>query len=348
MVKIKDFLAKLHGSSIFRKLFVTMTIMAALIVLIVGLYYTLFSGSHPSGLPGALHRKFLIAMIVMILFLVLGAHLLIRSTLRPIQWLRRGVDEIAAGNLALEIPVRAQDELGALTVAFNAMIRRIRETLKAQEQLLLNVSHELRSPITRMKLALEFIPAGDKKQQIAADLAEMESLIAEILEMERLRNSHGQLDIKPENLSRLVRDVVRTYQELPPGVIISNLPDDITVAIDAGRIRTVLQNLLENAIKYSLADSRAIEVFMEDHGETVALVVQDNGPGIPAEEMKNVFEPFYRLDRSRSKKTGGYGLGLSICQKIVAAHDGQIALQPGPDRGLIARVTLAKTPPKAD
>ncbi len=119
--------------------------------------------------------------------------------------------------------MRTSDELGALTVAFNAMIRRIRDTLKAQDQLLLNVSHELRSPITRMKLALEFIPASDKKRQIAADLAEMESMISELLEMERLRNSNGRLELKPENLSRLVRDVARAYHDRPPGVIISAL-----------------------------------------------------------------------------------------------------------------------------
>ncbi len=116
----------------------------------------------------------------------------------------------------------------------------------------------------------------------------------------------------------------------------------MTVAIDAGRMRTVLQNLLENAIKYSLPDSRAVELSLEDHGETVELAVRDNGPGIPAEELENVFEPFYRLDRSRSKKTGGYGLGLSISRKIVAAHNGRITLQPNPGRGLIARITLAK------
>ena len=145
-MKPESFLAKLHGSSIFRKLFVTMTIMAALIVLLVGLYYTLFSGLRPSGLTATIHRKFLIAMIVVILFLVFCAHLLIRYTLRPIKWLRKGVDEISAGNLALEIPVRTSDELGALTEAFNAMIRRIRDTLKAQDQLLLNVSHGCARP----------------------------------------------------------------------------------------------------------------------------------------------------------------------------------------------------------
>jgi signal transduction histidine kinase len=347
-VRVKSFTAKLHGSSIFRKLFVTMTIMAALIVLIVGLYYTLFSDWHQSGLTGALHRKFLIAMIVVIFFLVFGAHLLIRYTLRPIKWLRQGVDEIAAGSLALEIPVRARDELGALTIAFNAMIRRIRDTLSAQEQLLLDISHELRSPITRMKLALEFMPAGDKREKIAGDLAEMETLLAEILEMERLRNGLERLDIKPENLSQLMQDLAHDYQELPPGVVYSSPADDVNADIDAGRLRTVLQNLLENAIKYSLPDSRAVELSLEDHGEAVALVVRDNGLGIPAEELKNVFEPFYRLDRSRSKKTGGYGLGLSICRKIVAAHNGSITLQPNSDRGLVARVTLPKTRKKAD
>jgi signal transduction histidine kinase len=125
--------------------------------------------------------------------------------------------------------------------------------------------------------------------------------------------------------------------------VVSN-PGAIPVDIDTEQVRKVLRNLLENAVKYSLPDSRAVEVSAAQNGEHVVIRVTDDGPGIPDRDMANLFEPFYRIDRSRSKKTGGYGLGLSIARRIVEAHGGTIAAENNVRRGASFVVTLPKPP----
>jgi signal transduction histidine kinase len=116
----------------------------------------------------------------------------------------------------------------------------------------------------------------------------------------------------------------------------------VFVAVDAERIRTVFRNLLENAVKYSLPDSRPIEVSATQDRDTVVIRVTDDGPGIPEDDKTTLFEPFFRVDRSRSKKTGGYGLGLSISKRIVEAHGGTIAAENNATRGALFTVRLPK------
>jgi signal transduction histidine kinase len=135
---------------------------------------------------------------------------------------------------------------------------------------------------------------------------------------------------------------VESVQNRPPGVQVVATSQEIPVAIDAQKIRMVLRNLLENAVKYSLPDSRAVEVSAAHNGERVIIRVTDDGPGIPERDMASLFEPFFRVDRSRSKKTGGYGLGLSISKRIVEAHGGTIAVENHLNRGASFVVTLPK------
>ena len=125
-------------------------------------------------------------------------------------------------------------------------------------------------------------------------------------------------------------------------VRVASTTPEILVEIDADRIRTVIRNLLENAIKYSLPDSRAVEVSAAQNGEYVVIRVTDDGPGIPEGDIPSLFEPFFRVDRSRSKKTSGYGLGLSISQHIVEAHGGTIAVENNVNRGTSFLVRLPK------
>jgi len=125
-------------------------------------------------------------------------------------------------------------------------------------------------------------------------------------------------------------------------VRVASTTPEILVEIDADRIRTVIRNLLENAIKYSLPDSRAVEVSAAQNGEYVVIRVTDDGPGIPEGDIPSLFEPFFRVDRSRSKKASGYGLGLSISQHIVEAHGGTIAVENNVNRGTSFLVRLPK------
>ncbi|MFY9826551.1 MAG: HAMP domain-containing sensor histidine kinase [Thermoanaerobaculia bacterium] len=271
--------------------------------------------------------------------IILLAYLVLRRSLRPLRALHEGVARLSEGQLDVTVPSRTRDEFGALAEAFNRMVSRISEMVRARDQLLLDVSHELRSPLTRVKVALALLPEGDKRRRIDADVAEMEAMIAELLELERLREGRG-LRRETLDLAALLREVVERYQDRPPGVRFAAAAPEIWMEVDGEKIRAVLQNLLENAVKYSLPDSRPIEVTVAADGEAVVLRVADDGPGLPEGDIPNLFEPFFRVDRSRSKKSGGYGLGLSICKRIVEAHGGRIEAANRAGRGAELTITL--------
>jgi signal transduction histidine kinase len=189
-----------------------------------------------------------------------------------------------------------------------------------------------------MKVAIELLPQSQQRAGIAADIDEMERMIAELLELERLRG--GRLSPQRQDLMPILRDIERSFGNRTPGVRLVSTSPELRLDIDADRVRTVLRNLLENAMKYSLPDSRPIEVSAVQNGGHVIIRVTDDGPGIPESDVANLFEPFFRVDRSRSKKTGGYGLGLSISKRIVEAHGGTIGVENRAPRGASFVVTL--------
>jgi signal transduction histidine kinase len=282
------------------------------------------------------HHKLLWLLLGLMVGVVFAAHVVLRRALRPLRSLHDGVARLSEGDLEVVLPSRTRDEFGDLTDAFNRMAQRVRDMVRARDQLLLDVSHELRSPLTRIKVALALSSDGEKKARMAADVAEMEAMITELLELERLRDGPG-IRTRREDLVAMLRAVA---QEFPghPGIRVGTSAPEIPLEIDAERVRSVLRNLLENAVKYSLPDSRPIEVSTLADGEWVVVRVTDDGPGIPEEDIGRVFEPFFRVDRSRSKRSGGYGLGLSICRRIMQAHGGDVSAANNSGRG--ARFTL--------
>src|ERR1051325_9798983 len=213
------------------------------------------------------------------------------------------------------------------------MVGRVREMIRARDQLLLDVSHELRSPLTRMRVAIELLPDGAARDGMIADVAAMDAMIAELLELERLRDGRG-MRIARIDLAPIVRDVAAAF----PGVRVV-IPATLPIDADADKMHIVVRNLVENAVKYSLPDSAPVEVSAAIDDEHVVIRVSDDGAGVPEEAREAVFEPFFRVDRSRAKSSG-YGLGLSICKRIVSAHGGTIAMQPNAGRGTTFIVTL--------
>jgi signal transduction histidine kinase len=280
-------------------------------------------------------------LLLLMSVVVFAAHSFLKRLLLPLRWLGDGVRGLSDGHLDVVVPKRSADEFGALTDAFNRMVGRVKDMIRSRDQLLLDVSHELRSPLTRLKVALELVADPDMKARMAADLAEMEIMIGELLELERLRNGRG-ISTARQNVVPLLDELARNYEDRPPSVRVAPTSPEILVDIDADRIRTVIRNLLENAVKYSLPDSRPVEVSATQNGQSVVIRVTDDGPGIPECDRRSLFEPFFRVDRSRSKKTGGYGLGLSIAKRIVEAHGGTIAAENNANRGASFVVTLPK------
>jgi signal transduction histidine kinase len=274
-----------------------------------------------------------------LLFLVGVVYAVQVSQLRPLRWLKEGVDKVSEGDLSTRVPVVRMDEIGQVGRAFNRMTGRVEQMLNDHDRLMADVSHELRSPLARMKVALEMMPEGDKRDQIAADIREMEALTSALLERERIKNraSHPQHDAF--DLVAQVRELVASFGDSKPGVIVSSAPDSLSIQADQALIKVLLHNLVDNAVKFSLDESAAVEVRVESDGEHVTITVEDDGPGIPADQAEKVLEPFVKLDPSRGHRNG-YGLGLNLCQRIVQAHKGKLLIEQRQSRGTRVLVRL--------
>lgn len=264
------------------------------------------------------------------------AYLAMRWLLKPVRWLHEGVGQVASGNLDHRVPENRSDQLGDLANAFNQMTDRIRNMLKDRDQLLLDVSHELRTPLTRVKVALEFVPDGRAKGTIREELVEMEAMVTAILEEARLR--HGKIALQPVDITELLQGVIDEFEKRRP--LIETEMDTAAGAIKAAPdlLKIVFRNTIDNALKYSEPDGAPVTVrVIQTDSETVVSII-DRGSGIPPDELPRIFEPFYRVDKSRSRNTGGYGIGLSLCKTIIDAHNGKIEVDSSPGKGTEVRL----------
>jgi len=264
-------------------------------------------------------------MSVVFMAILAGAYFYIRRVLKPIRLLKEGVEKVGTGDLAHRVPLGRDNELRDLASAFNRMTGRLEALLMIKEQLLLDVSHELRSPLTRMKVGLEFLPEGETRTSLTEDIHEMERMITEILEAARIRKSVASLNLTRIKAADLIRIVIPDFENRPPGVVLKNLLEN-ELMLDAEKIETVLRNILDNALKYSAPDGAPVVVSMEMKNRYLTIIIADEGIGIPADALPFIFEPFYRADNSRTRKTGGYGLGLSLCKTIMTAHNAEIEI----------------------
>jgi signal transduction histidine kinase len=290
-------------------------------------------------------KRLPVIFFALLTLLLVLAYFAIRRILRPVRWLQEGVQQVGTGNLDHRVSLTRAGEFRDLAESFNTMAERVGEMMQAKERLLLDVSHELRSPITRMKVALEFMEEGKVKESIREDLKEMERMVSDILETYRRFKEPGALNLKRVDLAELIDDVASGFGGRPPGVDVSQITEHVNLRVDVEKIKTVLQNVIVNGLKYSEDDADPVVVSLKRQASHALIEIQDHGIGIPEEALPYVFEPFYRVDVSRSRKTGGYGLGLSLCKAIIEAHGGRIEIRSELGRG--STVSLYLTfPPK--
>ncbi len=276
------------------------------------------------------------ALLVGLVGLILGGgYAVARWLFRPLNWLTAGVGEVAKGHFDYRVPIRSSDEFGRLTESFNEMAKKVREMIRTRDRLLLDVSHELRSPLTRMKLAVEFVQEESTKEKLQQEIRELESMVTELLESERLDSETGGLTRTVTDLIPMVKEIVESYASGDPAVHLVSAPEHIFLPMDHQRVHMAIRNLVENAVKYSRPEYGPVTIQVEQKNDSVFVSVQDHGPGIPQEEHVRIFEPFYRVDPSRNRNTGGYGLGLSLVRKVMVAHGGEVLLQSELDRGSI-------------
>jgi signal transduction histidine kinase len=274
-----------------------------------------------------------ILLLVLVSLILAVAYFSLRRILKPLAWLKQGVLAVGHGNLDHHVPLQRADEFRDLAQAFNEMAERIQEMLHARERLMLDLSHELRSPLTRLKVALELLPEDPARDSIRQDVAEMEAMTAAILENARIRYQQGELHREPMDLGPLVDGSIGEFANQPPGVRIVAMSSGNICRIHPELIRTVMRNLLANAVRHSPIGSPPIEVHLEQHPPFAVVRITDHGIGIAPENLPRIFDPFFRADPSRSRLSGGYGLGLSLCQTIVEAHAGKIEVQSESGRG---------------
>lgn len=268
------------------------------------------------------------------LLLVLAAYLAVRWLFRPVATIRAGAAYIGAGHFGHRIRTRREDELGELADDINSMAGKVEGMLDAKRQLLLGVSHELRSPISRMTLGLALLDDNPGTQALRHDLQEMRSIVETLLDAERLQSPHTALQLQDVAPDALVRDLVQEYFADEPRLHL-RLEESAPAQMDPVRVQLMLKNLISNALRYSAPEDGPVEVQVVRDGDWLEFHVRDHGPGIPPDQRAGLGEPFYRPDASRARETGGTGLGLYLARQVARAHGGELLLRDVEGRGAL-------------
>ncbi|OGR16357.1 MAG: hypothetical protein A2X81_13205 [Desulfobacterales bacterium GWB2_56_26] len=284
------------------------------------------------------HLHLLALIIIAVIFT--GAYFLIRRILAPLATLHDATRKIAQGDLGHAVQVSGNGELAKLADSFNDMVRRLREMIAAKEQLLRDVSHELRSPLTRIKVLLEMVEPRERAEQIASDIRELEELITGILETARDVHNLDRLKMEEVDLRELVAEVIDRQGIRAQEVELAGPEGSVRVRLDRHLFTRVIDNLLVNALTHGQPADGPVRVRVAEENGSVLLAVTDSGPGIAEQDLPHLMEPFYRADKSRSREKSGFGLGLSLCRTIVEAHGGELVLTSRPGQGAEALVRL--------
>ena len=282
--------------------------------------------------------------------------ILARYLASPVDRLRLATRQLAAGDLNVRVAPALrgrQDDLGLLAADLDSMAERLRQLLEGKQQLLRDVSHELRSPLARLQLALSLARRDDGAAErhlarIAAEADRLEQLIARTLRLVRLERPAHALEQSSVDVSALLRKIAAdvAIEADARGCLVTVLAEDgLAVSGDSELLRSAFENVIRNAVRYSPAD--AVVAIEARRTPTVGLAsavqvsVRDRGPGVPEKELALIFEPFYRVDAAREHRgAGGEGLGLTIAQRAVALHGGSVEAHNCEDGGLAVTVTL--------
>lgn len=268
------------------------------------------------------------------------AYLCVSWLFRPIREIRAGAARIGKGDLEHRIERIRSDQLGDLANDVNKLASDVREMLDAKRQLLLGISHELRSPLSRLRLSLEFID-DEKKDDLRAEITEMEQIIGTLLEAEKLNSGHTRLNRTNVNINELVEQLVDDYFSRDKNCIDIHVVEPLEEAyVDDVRLILLLKNLISNALRYSKDDDGKVRIVAENKDSELIISVADNGPGFAPQHVSKIGEPFFRGDPSRTRETGGTGLGLYLARLVAEAHGGTLALDQNYTNGAKLVVTF--------
>jgi signal transduction histidine kinase len=303
--------------------------------------YTFFEGIL------APERLWLMAGVLAICFIL--AH----SLTAPLRSLQSVVEHFGRGDFTARSHSDRGDEVGELARTFDGMAQHIQSLLDRQRDLLRDISHELRSPLTRLSLALQLARSGSDRFQaldrIEKEASRLNALVGELLSLARMDSGQSALHLATVRVDQMLGDLVESCSlEASSRGCRLQLSSEAPVTIEADEelLRRALENVISNAVHYSPQDTD-ISVIIDQGLDVVRIRVRDFGPGVPAESLGRIFEPFWRVDQDRSRDTGGVGLGLAIARHAVQAHGGQILVR-NVDPGLEVEIRLPQDPESAN
>ena len=310
----------------------------------------IFFGPH--GVPG-------LGLLIAIVSSGLVCYILARYLTGPVVRLRTATQQLAAGDLSARAqapPLRRRDEIAGLVRDFNSMAARLEDLVNAQNRFLNDVSHELRSPLARLNVALGLArqrsgpDAQTALERIELEAERLNELIGRLLTIARLEGGAETVQRSAIDLGELVREICKDadFEAQNRNCRVSCVvADDCIVLGQPALLHSAIENVVRNATRYTREGTQVkVELQKSDQAlpAEAVLRVADSGPGVPAEALHQLFRPFYRLDDARNRQTGGVGLGLAITERTVRAHGGTVKAANRPEGGLIVEIRLPLTP----
>ena len=264
------------------------------------------------------------------LFLIMIAILFLRNQTRPIIKLAKAAESFGKGEFIKEFRPSGAREIRQAAYEFDKMRKRITIQLNQRSEMLSGISHDLRTPLTRLKLQLALLKQQDLAKKMSNDIEEMERMLNEYLEFSRHQKKE---ETESTNINNIINEVTKKYDDKQIDVEIEK---DIMIKVRPNSIKRCLSNLIENGLSYG----KKVSIFSNNTKNNLLIFIDDDGPGIDESEYQNVMKPFYRIDKSRGQNKSGVGLGLSIANDIIRSHGGDISLDRSPLNGLRVKISL--------
>ena len=275
-------------------------------------------------------RIFVLWITLPSIILILIAILFLRNQTRPIVKLSKAAERFGRGERIDDLRPSGASEIRKATIEFDRMMKRINKHLNQRSEMLSGISHDLRTPLTRLKLQLAMTDKKDTARKMASDIDEMEKMLNDYLQYAK---SQSEEDYVAIDINNLVGDIMKNYEKSKYDLTFDN---KINIQGKKNLIRRSVSNIIENGLSYG----SKIFIELKKSVSSAIIIIEDNGPGIPKKEYENVFKPFYRIDKSRSLNRSGVGLGLSIAQDIIKSHGGNIVLSESKHKGLMVKISL--------
>lgn len=296
--------------------------------------------------PDTLPWRLALTLAVLLLAMLLLSWMAVRWVVRPLRVLAQAAQRLGEDIAQPPLPETGPREVRQAALAFNTMQQRLAQFIDERTRMLTALSHDLKTPLTRMRLRTELLDDEEARPRFEADLAEMEAMVSQTLAF--LRGLGGHEPRAPVDINALLASLQSDNEAMGRTLVIEGEASAPFVGV-ASLLRRALGNLIDNAVAYG-GDAGPVTLRVQDSAEELQIQVLDTGPGIPEAELERVFEPFHRLEASRSRSTGGTGLGLGITRAVARLHGGEVLLQNRPRAatggpgGLMASLQLPRRP----